>query len=156
MCFILEGMKLVDSEYSGTCRPKSVLYVCGKNSIRSPIAEALTRKMFPDIYVASAGVVKGERDPFAACVISEDGLSLDAHNPRGLEELSDGFFDLVITLTPQAHHAVLDEMRSFSVDVEYWPTSDPALTMGSREQILDAYRNIRETLKQRIFERFNR
>lgn len=149
-------MKLVDSEYSGTCRPQSVLYVCGKNSIRSPIAEALTRKMFPDIYVASAGVVKGERDPFAACVISEDGLSLDAHNPRGLEELSDGFFDLVITLTPQAHHAVLDEMRSFSVDVEYWPTPDPALTMGSREQILDAYRNIRETLKQRIFERFNR
>lgn len=149
-------MKLVDSEYSGTCRPQSVLYVCGKNSIRSPIAEALTRKMFPDIYVASAGVVKGERDPFAACVISEDGLSLDTHNPRGLEELSDGFFDLVITLTPQAHHAVLDEMRSFSVDVEYWPTPDPALTMGSREQILDAYRNIRETLKQRIFERFNR
>lgn len=149
-------MKLVDSEYSGTCRPQSVLYVCGKNSIRSPIAEALTRKMFPDIYVASAGVVKGERDPFAACVISEDGLSLDAHNPRGLEELSDGFFDLVITLTPQAHHAVLDEMRSFSVDVEYWPTPDPALTMGSREQILDAYRNIREILKQRIFERFSR
>ena len=65
-------------------------------------------------------------------------------------------FYLVITLTPQAHHAVLDEMRSFSVEVEYWPTSDPALTMGSREQILDAYRNIRETLKQRIFERFNR
>lgn len=149
-------MKLVDSEYSGTCRPQSVLYVCGKNSIRSPIAEALTRKMFPDIYVASAGVVKGKRDPFAAFVISEDGLSLDAHDPRGLEELSDGFFDLVITLTPQAHHAVLDEMRSFSVDVEYWPTPDPALTMGSREQILDAYRNIRETLKQRIFERFNR
>ncbi|WP_295963039.1 low molecular weight phosphatase family protein [uncultured Bartonella sp.] len=135
-------------------RPSSVLFVCGQNSIRSPIAEALTRKMFPDIYVASAGVVKGNRDLFAAAVIAEDGLSMEGHNPRGLEELSDGYFDLAITLTPQAHHAVLEQMRGFSVDVEYWPTPDPALATGSREQILDAYRDIRENLKKRIMARF--
>jgi len=143
-----------DNQYPAIKHPSSVLYVCGQNSIRSPIAEALTRKMFPDIYVASAGVVKGNRDPFAAAVIAEDGLSMEDHNPRGLEELSDGFFDLVITLTPQAHHAVLERMRGFSVDVEYWPTPDPALATGSREQILDAYRDIRKNLKKRISERF--
>ena len=143
-----------DNQFSASKHPSSVLYVCGQNSIRSPIAEALTRKMFPDIYVASAGVVKGNRDPFAAAVIAEDGLSMEDHNPRGLEELSDGFFDLVITLTPQAHHAVLERMRGFSVDVEYWPTPDPALATGSREQILDAYRDIRKNLKKRISERF--
>lgn len=145
---------MVENGTSTIRRPSSVLYVCGQNSIRSPIAEALTRKMFPSIYVASAGVVKGSRDPFAAAVIAEDGLSMESHNPRGLEELSDGFFDLVVTLTPQAHHTVLEQMRGFSVDVEYWPTPDPALATGSREQILDAYRDIRENLKQRIFERF--
>ncbi|MHC5305816.1 arsenate reductase/protein-tyrosine-phosphatase family protein [Bartonella sp. LJL80] len=143
-----------EDQPSNAQHPGSVLFVCGMNSIRSPIAEALTRKMFPDVYVASAGVVKGERDPFAASVIAEDGLSMDAHNPRGLEELADGFFDLVITLTPQAHHAVLEQMRSFSVDVEYWPTPDPALATGSREQILDAYRDVREALKKKITERF--
>lgn len=143
-----------DNQFPTGKHPSSVLYVCGQNSIRSPIAEALTRKMFPDIYVASAGVVKGNRDPFAAAVIAEDGLSMEDHNPRGLEELSDGFFDLVITLTPQAHHAVLERMRGFSVDVEYWPTPDPALATGSREQILDAYRDIRKNLKKRISERF--
>lgn len=143
-----------DNQFSASKHLSSVLYVCGQNSIRSPIAEALTRKMFPDIYVASAGVVKGNRDPFAAAVIAEDGLSMEDHNPRGLEELSDGFFDLVITLTPQAHHAVLERMRGFSVDVEYWPTPDPALATGSREQILDAYRDIRKNLKKRISERF--
>lgn len=143
-----------DNQFPTGKHPSSVLYVCGQNSIRSPIAEALTRKMFPDIYVASAGVVKGNRDPFAAAVIAEDGLSMEDHNPRGLEELSDGFFDLVITLTPQAHHAVLERMRGFSVDVEYWPTPDPALATGSREQILDAYRYIRKNLKKRISERF--
>ena len=143
-----------DNQFPTSKHPSSVLYVCGQNSIRSPIADALTRKMFPDIYVASAGVVKGNRDPFAAAVIAEDGLSMEDHNPRGLEELSDGFFDLVITLTPQAHHAVLERMRGFSVDVEYWPTPDPALATGSREQILDAYRDIRKNLKKRISERF--
>lgn len=143
-----------DNQFPTGKHPSSVLYVCGQNSIRSPIAEALTRKMFPDIYVASAGVVKGNRDPFATAVIAEDGLSMEDHNPRGLEELSDGFFDLVITLTPQAHHAVLERMRGFSVDVEYWPTPDPALATGSREQILDAYRDIRKNLKKRISERF--
>ena len=86
--------------------------------------------------------------------IAEDGLSMEGHNPRGLEELSDGYFDLAITLTPQAHHAVLEQMRGFSVDVEYWPTPDPALATGSREQILDAYRDIRENLKKRIMARF--
>ncbi|UXN03040.1 MULTISPECIES: arsenate-mycothiol transferase ArsC [unclassified Bartonella] len=136
-------------------QPSSVLFVCGMNSIRSPIAEALMHHLFPKIYVASAGVNRGERDPFASAIIAEEGLSLDSHNPRGLEDLSDGFFDLIITLTPQAHHAVLEEMRSFSVDVEYWPMPDPALATGSREQILDAYRSVREVLKKRILERFS-
>lgn len=145
---------MVDFPSRSKKRPGSVLFVCGMNAIRSPIAEALTQKFFPDIYVASAGVSRGERDPFAAAVIAEEGMSMDAHNPRGLEDLADGFFDLIVTLTPQAHHAVLEEMRSFSVDVEYWPTPDPALATGSREQILNAYRNVRENLQKRILERF--
>ncbi len=111
-------------------------------------------KFFPGIYVASAGLVKGNCDPFAAVVIAEEGIALECHDPRGLEDLADGFFDLIITLTLQAHEAVLHEMRSFSVDVEYWPTPDPSLVTGSREQILEAYRDVREGLKKRIALRF--
>lgn len=57
----------------------------------------------------------------ASVVIAGEGTSLDLHNPRRLEDLADGFFDLVVTLTPQAHCAVLEEMCNFSVDIEYWP-----------------------------------
>jgi len=124
------------------------------NAIRSPIAEALMHKFSPGIYVASAGVVKGKCALFAAVIIPEEGISLDLHNPRGLEGIADGFFDLVVTLTPQAHHAVLEAMRSFSVDVEYWLTPDPVLAMGLQEQILNAYRDVRNVLKKRIIERF--
>ncbi|MCX2695651.1 MULTISPECIES: arsenate-mycothiol transferase ArsC [Ochrobactrum] len=135
-------------------RPTSILFVCGKNAIRSPMAELLARKLLsPNMYIASAGVQRGERDPFVDAVLNEEGLSLDDRQPRGLEELADGYFDLIITLTPLAHHTVLERMRGFSVDVEYWPTPDPTLVTGSRGQILDAYRDVRDRLKHQITER---
>ncbi len=136
--------------------PSSILFVCGMNAIRSPMAECLARHMLgPKVYLASAGVNRGEPDLFVAAVLAEEGLSLDERRPRELEELGDGYFDLVVTLTPLAHHTVLERMRGFSVDVEYWPMPDPTLVQGTREQILDAYRDVREQLKRRIAERFN-
>ncbi|MGC0052210.1 low molecular weight phosphatase family protein [Brucella pituitosa] len=146
---------IVPAEESEVVKPPtSVLFVCGKNSIRSPIAELLARKLLPpNMYIASAGVQRGERDPFVDAVLIEEGLSLDARQPRGLEELADGYFDLIITLTPLAHHTVLERMRGFSVDVEYWPTPDPTLMTGSREQIMNAYRDVRDRLKRQITER---
>jgi len=136
--------------------PKSLLFVCGKNAIRSPMAELLARKALPpNIYVASAGVMRGERDPFVDAVLQEEGLSLDNRQPRGLEELADGYFDLIVTLTPLAHHTVLERMRGFSVDVEYWPTPDPTLVTGSRDQLMAAYRDVRDRLKRQITQRFN-
>ena len=132
-------------------RPSSILFVCGKNSIRSPIAELLARRMLPNnIYVASAGIKRGERDPFVDAVLSEEGLSLDDRQPRGIEELADGYFDLIVTLTPLAHHAVLERTQGFSIDVEYWPTPDPTFVAGSREQIISAYRDVRDRLKHQI------
>ncbi|APX69604.1 protein phosphatase, putative [Brucella sp. 10RB9215] len=140
---------------AATRLPTSILFVCGKNAIRSPMAELLARKLLPpNIYIASAGVKRGERDPFVDAVLSEEGLSLDNRQPRGIEELADGYFDLIVTLTPLAHHTVLERMRGFSVDVEYWPTPDPTLVTGSREQIMAAYRDVRDRLKRRITLRF--
>ena len=151
------GAQTNKSEDQKQALPKSLLFVCGKNAIRSPMAELLARKALPpNIYVASAGVMRGERDPFVDAVLQEEGLSLDNRQPRGLEELADGYFDLIVTLTPLAHHTVLERMRGFSVDVEYWPTPDPTLVTGSRDQIIAAYRDVRDRLKQQIARRFNR
>lgn len=150
-------MNTDDNEDHKQRLPKSLLFVCGKNAIRSPMAELLARKALPpNIYVASAGVMRGERDPFVDAVLQEEGLSLDNRQPRGLEELADGYFDLIVTLTPLAHHTVLERMRGFSVDVEYWPTPDPTLVTGSRGQLLAAYRDVRDRLKRQITQRFHK
>lgn len=129
--------------------------MCGMNAVRSPIAEAEARSVLPaDVYVASAGVRKGERDPFVDAVLAEDGLAILDRQPRTLAELEDDYFDLIITLAPEAHHAALELTRSLAVEVEYWPTPDPTVATGSRERILDAYRAVRDRLKARLEMRF--
>ena len=133
----------------------SVLFVCGMNAIRSPMAEALARSLLPpSTYVVSAGIRSGERDPFVDVVLAEKGLNLGARRPQGLEELADGYFDLIVTMAPEAHHTVLDATGSQAVDVEFWPMPDPSVVTGSRQQILDAYRDVRERIEARIRERF--
>lgn len=139
-------------------RVQAVLFVCALNSVRSPMAEALARHYFgKSIYVQSAGVRKDELDPFAVATLDEIGIDASRHRPRTLDELEEyeGLnFDLIITLSPEAHHAALELTRSISVDVEYWPTPDATAVQGSREQMLQAYRGVRDHLQKRIFARF--
>ncbi|WP_233135911.1 low molecular weight phosphatase family protein [Agrobacterium vaccinii] len=134
--------------------PRAILFMCGMNSIRSPMAEVIAKQVIaPGIYIQSAGVRAGERDPFVDAVLDEAGLTLGKHKPRTLDEIEDDFFDLIITLTPEAHHAALELTRSNALDVVYWPTMDPTVATGTREQILEAYREVREHLKKLISER---
>ncbi len=135
-------------------RIHSVLFVCAMNAVRSPMAEAIARHYFgKSVYVQSAGVRKGEPDSFVSSILSEIGVDASKHKPRTLDELEEweGLnFDLIISLSPEAHHAALELTRTIAADVEYWPTPDPTITQGSREQVLDAYRNIRDGLMYRI------
>lgn len=125
------------------------------NVVRSPMAEILARRMLPPTtFIASAGVRVGERDPFVDSVLAEEGLSLNDRQPRTMEDLEDDYFDLIVTLAPEAHHAALELTRSMAVEVEYWPTADPTTVSGTRDQIMAAYRDVRERLKARIAMRF--
>jgi protein-tyrosine-phosphatase len=141
-------------------RPQAVLFACGMNSVRSPMAAALMSQMFGrSIFVGSAGVQKGELDPFAVAAMEEIGIDIARHKPITFEELEDleGLnFDLIVTLSPPAHHKALELTRSAAAEVEYWPTVDPTGTEGSREQRLNAYREVRDQLLARIRERFGR
>jgi protein-tyrosine-phosphatase len=139
-------------------RPQAVLFACGHNAVRSPMAAALLKQLLGrSLYVGSAGVRKGELDPFAGVVMEEIGIDISAHAPVTFEELDDleGLnFDLIVTLSPEAHHRALELTRVLAVDVEYWPTVDPTAVEGNREQRLEAYRAVRDQLIEKIRERF--
>src|SRR6266481_8034850 len=142
----------------GRRRPQAVLFACGFNSVRSPMAAGLFRHMFGrSSYAGSAGVRRGELDPFAVAAMEEVGLDIAKHRPLTFEELEDweGLnFDLIITLSPEAHHKALGLTRTLAADVEYWPTQDPTGAEGNREQKLAAYREVCDALLARIRRRF--
>jgi protein-tyrosine-phosphatase len=138
-------------------RPQSVLFMCAQNAVRSPMAEGLTKHFFGrSLYVQSAGVRTSEPDAFMLTVMDELGIDARKHRPRTVEELEDweGLnFDLIITLSPEAHHKALELTRTMATDVEYWPTPDPTIVQGSRDQMLDAYRAVRDGLAKKIKDR---
>ena len=139
-------------------RPRAVLFVCALNSVRSPMAAGLLRQMDASgLVVASAGVRKDTVDPFAVAAMAEIGIDIAEHESITIDELEDleGLdFDLIVTLSPEAHHTALALTHRIKAAVEYWPTADPTATEGNREQRLDAYRAVRDQLAARIKERF--
>jgi protein-tyrosine-phosphatase len=135
--------------------PGAVLFACSQNAIRSPIAAALMRHLYGSkVRVQSVGLRAGDGDPFAAAVMDEIGIDMSAHRPQDFEAIGEETFDLVVSLSPEAHHRALEFTRTMAVDAEYWPTQDPSAVEGSREQILDAYREVRDGLMKRIRGRF--
>ena len=134
-------------------RPQSVLFACTMNSVRSPMAEAIARQFFgKEIFFASAGVRQGKLDPFVTAVMDEIGIDLQKHKPHTFEDLEDSTYDMIVSLSPEAHHRALEFTRTDAVDVVYWPTLDPTAIEGSRESMLDAYRGVRDGLIKRIRE----
>jgi protein-tyrosine-phosphatase len=132
-------------------RPSAVLFACTQNAVRSPMAEALARHYFGrEIYFASAGLKRGDLDPFAVAAMEEIGIDLSRHKPHTFEDLEDSNFDLIVTLSPESHHKALEFTRALAVDVVYWPTLDATAATGARETILDAYRAVRDSLAKRI------
>lgn len=135
--------------------PGAVLFACSRNAVRSPMAAAILKHLAGRrIYVESAGVRPGEPDPFAIAVMEEMGIDMSRHKPVSVGDLHDLSFDLIVTLAPEAQHKALEFAHGYAIDVEYWPTPDPTLASGSREQILDAYRDVRDRLFAKIKQRF--
>lgn len=130
---------------------RSLLFACSENAVRSPMAEALARRAFgPSLFMASAGVRPGAHDPFVDAVMGEVGLDTAGHRPQRFEDLEDTNFDLVVTLSPEAHHRALEFTRTMAVEIVYWPTADPTGFEASRAVILDGYRAVRDALGRRI------
>ncbi|HYD30300.1 MAG TPA: arsenate reductase ArsC [Azospirillaceae bacterium] len=133
----------------------SVLFACTFNAIRSPMAAGIMRHCHGrHIYVDSAGVREGDLDPFAVTVMDEIGIDISCHRPKTFDDLEDTSFDLVITLSPESQHRAVEMTRTMACDVEFWATFDPTAVHGSREVMLDAYRQVRDGLQRRIMERF--
>jgi protein-tyrosine phosphatase len=135
--------------------PATVLFACTHNALRSPMAAGILRRYHGHrVWVDSVGVRPRETDGFMIAVMDEIGIDLTGHRPRAFEELEDENFDLIISLSPEAQHKAVDMTRTMSCEVVFWNTFDPSLVEGSRDVRLNAYREVRDHLRDRILERF--
>lgn len=134
----------------------SILFACTYNMIRSPMAAGLMRHFHGSrVYVDSVGVREGDEvDPFAVAVMDEMGIDLSRHRCRTFEDLEDTNFDLIVSLSPEAQHRAIEMTRTMACEVEFWNTFDPTLVSGTRDSMLEAYREVRDGLLTRIKERF--
>jgi len=143
-----------------TAMPGSVLFACNFNRVRSAMAESLMKLMYgTQVYVDSCGLrhdEEAEPDPFAVTVMDELGADMSRHRPKTFDDLEDDSFDLVVSLTPEAQHRAVEIARGHAVELAYWPIQDPTLVMGSREAVLEAYRQVRDLLAARLRERFGK
>ncbi len=155
-------------------RPSSVLFACTMNRVRSPMAAALMKnRVGARVFVDSCGVLhtrgerksdgegededdgaQGEVEALVREVLSELSVSIPTRRPKRFAEVSPDQFDLIIGLTEEACEAAAAAVRGCAVDLEVWETLDPALEDGSRLQRLEAYRQLRRALSEKIALRF--
>ncbi len=135
--------------------PGAIFFVCSENALRSPMAESLLKHFLGHrIYVDSVGVRAGKIDGFAVEVLEEIGIDISRHHSKSFDDLEDDYYDLIITLSPEAQHRAVELTRTMAVDLEFWHTFDPSIVEGNRETRLDAYRKVRDQLMERILKRF--
>jgi protein-tyrosine-phosphatase len=135
--------------------PSSLLFACSENSVRSPMAEALAKRLYGQaVYIDSVGVRAREVDGFAVSALDELGIDVHRHHAKTFDDVDPSSFDRIVTLSPEAHHRALEFTRGTAAEVEYWPMTDPSAVEGTREARLDAYRRVRDQILARLKARF--
>ena len=130
--------------------PTSILFVCYLNSIRSPMAEGLMRKQFPETVTKSCGIAAGDLDDLMVSVMREKGMDMSEHYPQTLGDVCEQNFDLVIAFTEAAGEAAKAAFEDSATPIEVWPIPDP--TQGSLDvrAMMNNYRAIRDNIEGRL------
>lgn len=130
---------------------KRVLFLCTHNSCRSQMAEGLINHFLGDRYRAfSAGTEATRVNPRAISVLQELGIDISGQHSKTLDAFADESFDYVITLCGDAH----ERCPLFFGGVErlHIGFHDPTGASGSEEEILLAFRRVRDEIKATLVE----
>lgn len=132
----------------------TILILCTGNSCRSQMAEGILRHAAGNtLTVESAGSKPaGEVHPLAIEVMKEIGIDISGHRSKHLGEFQQTNIDVVITVCGNADQACPmfpGQMRRF-----HWGFDDPAYAVGEPEEVLEAFRRVRDQIRL-VFEAFS-
>ncbi|GBD18121.1 Glutaredoxin arsenate reductase [bacterium HR27] len=133
---------------SARTRPIRVLIVCTHNAARSQMAEALLRWMAGDaVDVHSAGTEPRPVHPLTVRVLEEMGIDASGLRAKSVEEFRGQAFDYVITVCDQARERCPYFPGGEQI---HWSFPDPSAVEGSEEERLEAFRQVRDAIAQRL------
>lgn len=128
--------------------PHGILFLCVHNSARSQMAEGWARKLLPyPARVWSAGSMPASAvHPLAVRVMREIGIDLADHRPKRISDVPIGDVDTVITLCAEEVCVPMSE----NMHCETWAMPDPAAVSGSEEDMLLAFRSVRDKIGSKV------
>jgi arsenate reductase len=127
-----------------------LIVLCTGNSARSQMAEAFLRKYANNQFeVYSAGFDPKGINPFTIKVMEELGYDLSDHSSKALKQyLGKEHFGIVITVCSNA-----EELCPIIPGVStrlYWPFEDPAAFVGTEEEKLAKFREVRNQIEEKV------
>jgi len=126
-----------------------VLFLCTENACRSQMAEGLVNHdLAGQVQAWSAGVRPSRVNPRAVQVMGELGIDLSRHYAKAVEDLAGERFDLVITVCDQAQEQC--PLFPGETEVRHVGFPDPAKATGTEEEIMAAFRRVRDALRQQL------
>ncbi|GBE33189.1 arsenate-mycothiol transferase ArsC2 [bacterium BMS3Bbin05] len=126
-----------------------VMFLCTGNSCRSQMAEGLARHYGKGIIESySAGLIPAGVNPYAARVMEEIGIDISGQQSKSIDGELLRRMDVIITLCGNAEASC--PMTPPEIKRIHWPIDDPVGTVGTEEEIMSAFREARDEIKERI------
>jgi arsenate reductase (thioredoxin) len=125
---------------------KKILVLCTGNSCRSQIAEGYLKHFAGNkAAIYSAGVETHGVNPLAIAIMNEDGIDVSKHTSNNIEEYKNIDFDFIITVCDNAR----ERCPFFPSNAKkfHYNFPDPAKAIGTEEEILEAFRVVRQMIK---------
>jgi len=129
----------------------TILFLCTGNSCRSQMAEGFARRLASEEQtIYSAGTEPKEIHPLAIEVMREIGIDISGQRSKGLAEVPVEKLDVVVTLCGEAAESC--PVLPGAIERAHWPLRDPAKAQGSREEVLNVFRAVRDEICARVEE----
>ena len=130
-------------------KKKRVLILCTGNSARSQMAEGILRKLAGDRFeVVSAGVDPTSVRTEAVEAMREIGIDITSHRSKSVNEFVNEAFDYVITVCDNANESC--PVFPGNVNRVHWSFDDPAAVKGTDAERLQAFRQARDQIRERL------
>lgn len=134
-------------------RKPAVLFLCTGNSARSQMAEGILRKYAGDLFaVHSAGMEPKGLNPLAVRVMGELGIDISHHRSKSVNEyLGKVPISYAVFVCSSAEERCPRIWPNLDKRL-YWPLEDPAVAVGTEDERLQVFRDVRDKLDDHIIQ----